>query len=229
MNQYAYIVGDGILGIVWLAFLFLRKDLRRQQLFVSFIIALFGPIADWLYRDYWIPESIIGLNIGRVTLRIESVIFAFLVGGIAAILYEVVFRKRHLYGKPRGALAVIIILATLVLTIILNKLGLNSIWASSFSMLLSSMVMVTIDHDLIKDAVWSSLLMMILSIILYFVWLNIYPKGFQTFWLPQALTGIKLWEIPIEEIVWFFCAGISLGIFYEFWLNVSNYPRSRKK
>jgi hypothetical protein len=227
MYQYAYIVGDAILAIVWLVLFFLRKDLRKQQLIVSTIVGLFGPLADWLYRDYWSPLSIFDFRLGTVDVRIESVFFSFFAAGIAAILYETVFHKKHLYGKPRDVLAIVIILITVVLTIIFNKLGLNSIWASSLALFISAFIMLVIARNLTKDAVWTGVLLPLIFFILYFIWLSIYPNGIQTFWLSRALTGIHVWKIPIEEIIWFASAGINVGVLYEFWRNVKKYPRKK--
>jgi hypothetical protein len=230
MYQYAYLVGDGILAIFWLLLFFSRKDLRKQQLFASLILTPIAPLADclWFYNDYWRPEYLISFKIGQVPIGLESPLFIFLIGGIATVLYEAVFKKRHLLGKPRNLMTVIMIFLILITTTFLIKLGLNSIWASSLAMLTISIVMVIIDHDLIKDAIWSSLLMLGLSVILYLIWLTIYPEGIQRFWVASALSGIKIWRIPIEEIVWFGSAGIGLGILYEFWLNVNKYPKKYK-
>jgi len=227
MYRFAYLVGDGILAIFWLTLFFLRKDLRKQQLFVGLILAPVAPLTDylWFYKDYWRPQYLISFKVGQVPLGLESSLFIFLLGGIATVLYEVVFKKRHAFGKPRNLTTIImIILPVIITTTFLMKLGLNSIWASSLGMLAISIIMIIIDHDLVKDAIWSSLLMLGLSVIFYLVWLNIYPEGIQKFWLTSELTGIKLWKIPIEEMVWFGSTGISFGVLYEFWLNVKRYP-----
>jgi hypothetical protein len=136
----------------------------------------------------------------------------------------VVFKKRHAFGKPRNLTTIIIILPVIITTTFLMKLGLNSIWASSLGMFAISIIMIIIDHDLVKDAIWSSILMLGLSVVFYLVWLNIYPDAIQKFWLTSELTGIKLWKIPIEEMVWFGSTGICFGVLYEFWLNVKRYP-----
>ena len=71
--------------------------------------------------------------------------------------------------------------------------------------------------------------MFVISISFYIIWLSIYPQSIQKFWVHGALSGIVLWKIPIEEIVWFVSAGTTFGIFYEFWLNVNEYPKLKKK
>lgn len=229
MYRFAYLVGDGISAIFWLTLFLLRRDLRKQQLFTSCFLALLAPLADflWFYHDYWRPEYIISFKVGQVVLGIESPLTAFLIGGIAAVLYEAVFRKRHLFGKPRSLMTATMIFFALVIMATLIKMGLNSIWASSSALISTTALALLIDKDLLKDAILSGILMSLLIIIFYLVWLTIYPEAIQRFWLAEALSGIKLWKIPIEEIVWFCAAGMSVGVFYEFWLNVEKYPRKQ--
>jgi len=54
MYQYVYFIGVIILGCIWLAFFFLRKDLRKQQLIMSILTAPLAPICQvlWFSKDY---------------------------------------------------------------------------------------------------------------------------------------------------------------------------------
>jgi len=228
--RYAYLVGNGMLAIVWLTFFFLRKDLRKQQLFVSCLLAPLALLADllWFYHDYWRPEYFTNFTVGNIVLGIESPLTGFLTGGISTIIYEVVFRKRHSFGKPRNLMTIIMIFLAFVIMGVLIKIGLNSIWASSSAFILITILGLLIDRDLLKDAILSGALMAPLIIIFYLVWLTIYPKAIQKFWLTEALSGIKLLEIPIEEIVWFCAAGMGAGVLYEFWLNAEKYPQKQR-
>lgn len=227
MYQFAYLVGDGILAIVWLIFFFLRKDLRKQQVFVSFILAPFGILTQylWFYHDYWRPEYVISFKIGQIPLGLEDSLFVFLICGIAAVIYESVFKKRHVLGKPRNGGAIFIVLTVIILMAVFTTLGLSSIWASTLALTIGAAIMIIIDKDLIKDAIWTSFLIFILVIGFYLVWLNIYPQAVQKFWVGSALSGIEILKIPIEEILSFASMGMASGILYEFWLNVKKYPK----
>lgn len=230
MYRSAYLVGNVFLVIVWLFIFFKRKDLRKQQLFVSVFSGAFAPIADYFmfYKDYWRPEYILNVNINGVILGIESSLCGFLIGGIASVLYESFFRRRQSFSKPRHVLILVILSMCAFMPILLNQLGINSVWASIISFVVASSTMVIIDKDLIKDAFWSGILFLIIMIIIYSLWFFIYPEALQKFWLIDNLSGMTIWRIPIEELLWFFSAGISLGILYEFWGNVKKYPNIRK-
>src|SRR5687767_14415863 len=150
MYQSAYFVGNLFLAVFWLALFFRRKDLRKEQLFVSTIGAVFGPVTDYFifYKDYWRPQYLFPININGITLGIESPLCGFLIGGIAAVLYESFFRKKQKFSKPRNVLALVITLAVLFTMIFLSNLGMNSIWASIISLVGWSIVMIIIDKNL---------------------------------------------------------------------------------
>ncbi|MBU1017005.1 hypothetical protein KJ678_02465 [Patescibacteria group bacterium] len=59
------------------------------MLIMSLVIAPMGPLSELFYlRDYWQPKILTGRSFG-----IEDLFFAFTIGGIAAVIYEVSFRK----------------------------------------------------------------------------------------------------------------------------------------
>lgn len=223
--KYAYLFGVGIFAIVWFVFFFIRKDLRKQQLFLSLFLAPFAPITDvfWFYKDYWRPQYILIINILGVPVGFEGMLFAFFIGGIAGVIYEVIFRKRHDYSTRRDQQTIVLIVAGLLLAEVLRKIGLNTIWATSITFMLMSVIMMIIDRDLVKDVIYSGIFMTILAILFYFVWLSMFPGAIQKFWVVKSLSGVKLWKIPLEELVWFFSAGLSGGALYEFWLNAKPY------
>lgn len=227
MYKFAFLIGNIILAAFWFLFFFLRKDLRKQQIFLSLFLAPFAPLIDilWFYHDYWRPEYLISVNFGKIPLGLESPLFAFFVGGIAGTIYEVVFQKRHTLGPSRNILAAVMILGGLTILTLLKTLGLNTIWAFSLAALSITIIMLSIDKNLIKDAIFSGILITFLAMLLYIVWLVIYPEAIQEFWLPGALSGIKILKIPIEELVWFGSVGTCGGVIYEFWLGVKKYPK----
>ena len=228
--RFAYLAGDGLLAIVWMILFFLRRDLRKQQLFTSFLLMPFAPFADymWFYRDYWRPEYIFPMHIGHVTLGLESPLFAFLVGGIAAVCYEAVFRKHHVFGRPRLELIIpLIVVAITLMTIFTVFFGMYSIWASILVILSLSLAMMCIDKDIRQDAFWSCILMTVLVFFVYVIWLVFYPNVIDKFWIPRILTGITIMNIPLEEILWFAAVGIGGGILYEFLFNANRYPKKR--
>lgn len=218
-----------MLAIVWLVVFLLRKDLRKQQIIFSVFTAPLAPITQylWFYNDYWRPEYIYGFNIGNVPTGIEELLFAFFVGGIAGVIYEVIFRKKRKFGKPRHGTTLSLFALGFISSFVLIALGINSIWATSISLFLVAIIMISIDKDLIKDALYTSVFLTLIAIILYLIWLRLYPGVLKQFWIVSSFSGITIMGIPIEELAWFFSAGLCGGVFYEFWLNADKYTKNK--
>lgn len=225
--KYAYLVGNLLLAIIWLAIFFIRKDLRREQMISGLVAAIAAPLTDYLvfYKDYWRPEYSLGLNVNGVQLGIESPLFGFLIGGISTVIYEAFTRRKAIFSKPRNKLALAVIVVNILGTFFLTSLGLNSIWASVTMLVMESIYMIYVDRDLINDMFWSPIILIIIIITLYSLWFWIYPDAYHKFWVTEKMTGILLGRIPLEEIFWFFSAALFFGILYEFWRNARKYKR----
>lgn len=223
--RYAYLVGNLILALPWFYFYFKRKDLRKEMVVLGLIVSVFAPITDHFlfYDDYWRPLYFYEFLTKRSVLGLESPLFGFLIAGISAVIYEFVYKKKALYSKPRNFQMIIIIALNILGTFALVWLGLNSIWANVAMLILCSIYMIYKDKDLLPDFYWSPILLISIILVLYSIWFMIYPEAYHRFWVTDNLSGILLGRIPLEEVVWFFTAGMFIGILYEFWRNVRKY------
>ena len=127
--QYAYLIGNIFFALFWIILFMYRRDLRKEMLTMSFVVAPMGPLSEFFYlRDYWQPELFNGWSIG-----IEDLIFGFTIGGIAAVIYEVFFgkkyMKRHLPAHPKWMFRVAVFGITWMI-IGSFVLGFNSIYVS---------------------------------------------------------------------------------------------------
>ncbi len=225
MYEFAYLFGIGIAFIFWLLFFLLRKDLRKEQIFISFLSTPLGPISQifWFSNSYWRPEYLFSIKILGVDIGVEEALFGFVTGGIGSVIYEVIFRKEVSYGRRRTILAVSIFLGGALLFALLAAGGLNPIWASTLALFVTALIMVYFDRDLKSDFLFSGILMLFIAIIIYFFTLSLYPDLVEQFWVAGGLSGITLFRIPAEELTWFVSWGTFAGIFYEFWRNTENY------
>lgn len=87
--RYAYLIGSLMFGVVWFYIYKRRPDLRKEQLFMSFVICLLGLSEHLFFGKYWKPQFIIALP--AINAGIESLLLCFFYGGIASTLYEFVF------------------------------------------------------------------------------------------------------------------------------------------
>lgn len=231
---YAYLVGTLLFGAVWLLFYFLRKDLRHQQLLMSIFVAPLAPITQVLsfYQDYWRPEYVWTFSFRGVPLGVEEILFAFFIGGIGTVLYEVLLHKKYRAGKKRLTEAMIILLAVAVLIYVLRTAGWNTVWASATALAAASGILVFLDKDIRADWIFSAAAMFALVTAFYLLWLSLFPDAISRFFVLGGLSGIAFLKIPIEEIVWFVSWGAFAGVFYEYVVNAGKYrhvPHARKR
>ena len=213
--QYAYLIGNAFFLIVWLILFMLRKDLRKEMLLMSVLIAPLGPLSELFYlRDYWQPQIFTGWVIG-----IEDLLFAFSIGGIAGVAYEVFFgkryAKRHLHKRSYFMLGIVVFG---VLWMIFGNLvlGFNSIYVSTAGFLLIGLAMLVVRHDLLRDALISGLLVGVLMFIFYLLFIPLHTGIIQEWWLLDNLSGVLIFGVPLEELMWGFGWGFVAGPVYEF-------------
>src|SRR3989344_2060512 len=193
--QYSYLIGNIFFLFIWLFLFIFRRDLRKEMLIMSFIVAPMGPISEIFYlRDYWRPEIFNGLLIG-----IEDLLFGFFIGGITAVIYEVFLGKKysnkHLFARskwlfPGGILVIICIMFV------------------GF--------MVFIRRDILKESIYSGLLVCGLIFIFYIIFGYIFNGVIQKWWVLKNISGILIFGVPIEELMWGFGWGFVASPAYTF-------------
>lgn len=228
--SYAYLAGDVFLLIVWLVFFFLRKDLRRQQLIMSLVSAPLAPLSEilWFYKDYWRPPYLWPVEIIGVPVGVEEIIFAFAIGGIGSVIYQVVFRKTHERGGKNIVAILVVPLLCAFLFLGLKRAGLNTVWASIDTLLVAALAMVLINRQLLPAALGSAFFLFLLALPLYLFLFFFFPNAASLFWVPGGLSGIEILTIPIEELAWFAAWGAFSGVVYESLSGVRGYTRVRQ-
>lgn len=213
--KYAYLVGCSFFLFIWLLLFFFRKDLRKEILTMSFLIAPFGLIGQIFYlRDYWQPQTVTGWSLG-----FEDLLFAFSIGGVGAVVYEEIlgkkFSQRRLKKYPYWMLLVIFLgLSWMIIGNIILKF--NSIYVSTSVFLIFGVLMVTIRQDLIRNAFVSGVLVGLLMFFFYLLYLPLHPGIIEKFWRLKNISGIFFLGVPLEELMWGFGWGFVAGPLYEF-------------
>lgn len=212
-SSYAFLVASLIYLLIWVVFYVIHKDLRREMLTLSLLCLPLGLTEPLFTMDYWNPELIVGKTYG-----IEVFLFCFSMGGIAAVVYELVFRK-HLSSKrikkthyPVFA----IIIGVLVWSVIgVVALDLNSIYVSSIGLLSIGVVLLIFRKDLLADAVYSGLLFAFLMFTVYQLIIRLYPGIVSEVWYLENISSYLLVGVPVEELLWGFSWGFLAGPVYE--------------
>lgn len=174
--QYTYLVTVLFGLILWLILFIHRKDLRREMILMSVLIAIFGLYAEyfWWTRDWWNPPTITGTRIGP-----EDIINGFATGGIVAVLYEEVFKKRVYKYKSSHNFMTLIIVAFLFITssILFHNFSIQSWIASSIALLISGSLLIIRRKDLFMDALLTGV-SLVLGLIPFYLVINFISPGY---------------------------------------------------
>ncbi len=215
--EYGYIIGSLFFLVIWLAIFLVRKDTRHEMVVMSLLLGFISVVTAyyWWTQDWWHPATITGTRVG-----IEDFLVGFGSGGIMAVIYEVVF-KRRLYKRSAqqhrsGGLTILFALAFFTSWFFWG-VGLTSFWASTFAMILSALLLYYLRRDLFFNSLISGALMALISLPFYYSILVFVPNWVSTTYDFAHLSGILITGIPVEEIIFWFLAGMVFGPFYEYW------------
>ena len=224
--RFAYIFGCFIFGIIWIFIYFRRPDLRKEQLFMSCLLSLGGITEPLFFGAYWKPQFIVfipGINIG-----LESILLCFIYGGIASTLYEFVFndilKKTSRENQKMRTLEILLAIFICITTFLffLFILIINVIYAACFALLTGGITLIIFRKDLLLSAVINGIIMAIISFIILIIFIFVFPGIIDSWWRLDLLSGIRIFSVPLEEIIWHFSLGFAAGPLYEVWKGYSD-------
>jgi hypothetical protein len=195
-----------------------RKDIRRELITVTVLSSPLG-VTQVLHLDYWQPEYFFPIT---ESLGIEDFLWAGIVLGIAATMYELVARRRtYRRSDVRTSyladvwLSIAVVVGVLLLQFATLGLGASSALVATIGLLAFALNIVVYRRDLIADSVLSGMLLMGLSFVIYLIWQVFYTGIFRSFWLDTAFELGTVAEIPVIELAYLFAIGAALGPVYE--------------
>ena len=207
--------------LVWLGLFLWRKDIRKEILIISLIFGILGPFGQVIYlEDWWSPLTVFGTKVS-----IEDFLFAFLVGGIASVIYEDIFKKRvkirkvsKEIEKRRNINLVLFMVFGISLFLVFHYVfGLNTFYSSILLAISEILILYTQRRDLIIDSLVSGILLVLVSSLVYKITTLITPGWIDAFWHFKNTPYIIIWNLPIDDIVWYFLFGAGVGPLYEYW------------
>lgn len=216
--NYFYISWTLLYLSIWLLLFYWRKDVRREMLFISPLFGIAGLITQAAHiEDWWQPLTILGTPVS-----IEDFLIGFAIGGVVAVLYEEVYRKRikvrskePLFENKHLLILPIVIVIFLGLFYYFDLSSADSLF---IALLISIGIIWIMRRDLIVDSIVSGFLFLILGTFLYALLGMIYPEFIQKFWfLPKVWYSKLFLGLPVGEYIWHFLAGAFIGPLYEFW------------
>jgi len=216
--QYSYLIGALVMFVIWIILFLWRKDIRREMLVISILMGVLSIPLNYLYvQDWWHPLTITGTVLG-----IEDVILGFASGGIAAVIYEVFFKKKlkkRKIGKrlTKFELAFPLVSVLVLFFAIFYLTDINSFYSAIISGIIAIGFIYFKRKDLILDSVASGFLIMLFSLPSYWIPELISPGWIASAWYLDKISGIFVLGVPLEDLIWWFLAGAFTGPIYEYW------------
>lgn len=230
--QYIWLIWSLILIIIWLGvYLSLdSKNKKREMLIVSLWTSLLGLTEPLFVPAYWNPPSLFDLA-HRTGFDIESFIFSFGIGGIAVVIYERIHRTSHEQIKiPEHNLSrhryhlISILSSPFIFFLLFFATSLNPIYSAIIAMLAGGLFSWYCRPDLKNKMITSAILFLGLYFIYFLTLIAMYPGYVEQVWNLKAISGILIFGIPLEELLFAISFGFIWSSVYEhvMWRKLSN-------
>ena len=223
MQRYAYVLGVLLLSPLFFVIFFRRKDLRVEMLVNGILGGLVAfATAQHFLGKYWSPITLFNLN-----NSIEDFIFGFLLCSESAGIYSFILRKHYENIHPWNAIkanifkVLITFLVTPILFILLEQFNkLNPIYNSMISTIIPLGIITLIKRSLLKILVFTGLFIFLYTITFYLIFNILFSGIIADWWNLNNISGILLFGIPIEELIWFTLTGMFSSVLFKFVLDI---------
>ncbi len=221
--QYAWLIWSLILIGVWLAIYFLldTKEKKREMFVVSFWTSLLGFTEPIFVPEYWSPPSLFDLAM-KTGFDVESFIFSFGIGGIAVIIYELIFKTKHEkmnyheQHSPKHRNHLIALLsAPFIFILLLAVTSINPIYIAIIAMIGGGLFSWYCRPDLKKKMFTSAVIFLGIYFIYFFTLIAMYPGYVEKVWNLKVVSGILIFGIPMEELLFAISFGFIWSSIYE--------------
>jgi lycopene cyclase-like protein len=181
----------------------------------SLFMAPFGLTEPLFVPEYWNPPSLFDLA-QRTGFDIESMIFSFAIGGIGAVLYNLVMRRGlaplapHERHHARHRFHALAIALPFVLFPALYFLPWNPIYPAIVAMFAGGVAGVLCRPDLLPNTLVGGMLFLGFYT-LFLIGLEWSAPGYiAQVWNLPALSGVVPYGLPLEELLF----GFGFGLFW---------------
>ena len=206
--------------ITWL-FVYVAAPRQRQaMIWGSLFTVPLGLTEPLFVPSYWDPPSLFDLA-QKTGFDIESLIFSFAIGGIGAILYNILTRREPAAlplasrAAPRHQLHNWALAVPFFSFPLLYLFAWNPIYPAITSMALGAIAAMSCRLDLAPKVGIGSLLFLAYYTI-FLLGLEVTAPGYiERVWNLQALSGFKIAGLPIEELLFAAAFGAYWSSVYE--------------
>ena len=215
--HYSYLVGVVIFWIAWLVCAVIGRTYRSEMNWGTLIATPMALTSLLFVPEYWRPPSLFDLD-QKIRVGIEDFLWAGAVGGIAAIVGEILLKEnlRILRGsrhKRHYAPFMVTAVVFLVLRFALNWKTMNS---TIVALAVCTLVLAYLRPNLIRLMLTSALSFTVLYFALFLMVLALYPYFVRNYYTLENLLGIYVLGVPIEELLFAATGGAVWSVAYEY-------------
>ena len=219
-EHYAWLTWSTAFLIPWVILYWRFVEQRRAMRWASVFTAPFGLTEPLFVPEYWNPPSVFDLA-ERTGFDIESLIFCFAIGGVGAVLYNVLTAHRlepvdsHERHSALHRFHRYVIASPFVVFAGLYLLPWNPIYAGIVAMFVGAAATAWCRPDLLyKSSIGGMLFLGYYFVFLLGLKLTA-PGYIEKVWNNGALSGWHLINMPIEELLFGFGFGMYWSSVYE--------------
>ncbi|MEP7181924.1 MAG: lycopene cyclase domain-containing protein [Betaproteobacteria bacterium] len=218
--HYVWLLWSSAFLLPWVGLWLWAGPYRSTMWRASLATAPFGLTEPLFVPEYWNPPSLFELA-QRTGFDIESLIFCFALGGVGAVLYNVVARRslaplpsaEHVDVRHRWHR--VALLLPFVVFLLLYWLPWNPIYPAIAAMALGVIAGAVCRPDLATETLIGGLLFFFYYAVFMLALLWSAPGYIEQVWNLAALSGILVAGIPLEELVYGFAFGMYWSGVYE--------------
>lgn len=205
---------------------------RRVMLRAAIVTSAFGLTEPLFVPEYWNPPSLFDLA-QRTGFDIESVIFAFAIGGLGVALYSRLAGRvpatisAQARNSSRHRLHAIALFTPAIVFVALTPLGLNPIYPAIIAMTAGAVAAVACRPDLLVKTLLGGFLFASFYAVFILGLAVTVPGYIESVWNLAALSGVLPAGVPLEELLFGFSFGLLWSSAYEHLTWTSNQPAHR--
>ena len=191
------------------------------MLIVSLWTSLLGLTEPLFVTEYWSPPSLFNLAL-KIGFDIESLIFSFGIGGLAVVLYEKIFNTKHetvplhvRHSSRHRYHLWTIASAPVIFIVLLLATNLNPIYSAAIAMVAGGLFTWYCRPDLKRKMFASALIFLALYFVYFLTLIALYPGYVQRVWNLEAISGVLILGIPLEELMFALSFGFLWSSIYE--------------
>ena len=230
--HYVWLFWSSAFLVPWGMLLVLKPGHRAVMWRTSCWTALLGITEPLYVPEYWNPPSLFDLA-QRTGFDIESFILSFAMGGVAAVLYNTVTNQdlapvdESEKQPPLHRFHPLALYAPYILFVPLYFLPWNVIYPSILCLVIGAVAAVICRPDL-KYKTLGGGLMFLGFYVIYMLGLKWFAPGYiGQVWNLPGLSGVVVYDIPLEELLFGFTFGLYwTGVYEHFTWNRSLGRRS---